>query len=329
MNRVALSLAPSKQIDLDNLVRLVLVAEDTGYDSVWLPETWGYDAVSLLAVLARETSRIRLGAGVLNVYSRSAAAIAQTALTLQNLSHGRFILGLGASGPIVVQDWHSTKYVRPLQRTQEYVEAIRAALSGDRVNYPGEQVRMQGFRLSALPAATVPIFLAALGPRNVRLAGRIADGWLPIFAPRGRLGPLFNELAAGAQEAGRDPASIEVAAYVPALVGPRADRLLRQQLVYYIGGMGTFYARYLAGMGFSDEVATIRSLWQEGSRVAAVNLVGDDLLSLCTLGAEPTEAHRRLLEYRQEGISLPVVTLPTGCTSKEAEQTVRALAPRL
>lgn len=325
--RLGVTLAPSKQLSVESVGELARLAESLGYHSVWIPETWGVDAVSLLAVLVRETKEIHLASGILNVYSRSAALIAQTAATLQNLSQGRFLLGLGTSGPIVVEDWHGVPYHAPLQRTRDYVTAIRLALRGERVNVAGEQLHLKNFRLLNPPSVPVPIYIAALSPKNVRLAAELADGWLPIFAPRGRMNALLEDLQAGARRAGKNAGTIDVAAYVPVLIGPSAERLLRQQLAYYVGAMGTFYARFVGRLGFEQEVSEIRGKWQSGDRIGAVRAVPDELLATTTLGSDPETARRRIRQYRGEGVALPILALPDGCTSDQAAATLHALSP--
>src|SRR5579864_5695975 len=180
-DRLGVTLAPTKQIPLDAVVELARVADRLGYDTLWVPETWGFDAVTILAVLAASTERIRIASGVLNVYSRSAALIAQTAASLQHLSRNRFILGLGTSGPIVVEGWHGVAFRNPIMRTREYVEVIRLALSAQTVDFAGQTMQLSRFRLLNPPNAMPPIYIASLGPRNVRLTGEVADGWLPTF----------------------------------------------------------------------------------------------------------------------------------------------------
>lgn len=325
--RLGLSLAATRQISIDDVIALARLADELSYESLWIPETWGVDAVSLLAVLARETQRIELAAGVFNVYSRSAMLIAQSAATLQELSGGRFILGLGASGPGVIERWHGMPYTRPLERTRDYVTSIRLALSGSRVDYQGGQFQLEGFTLANAASSPVPIFIASLGPRNVRLTGEIADGWLPIFAARGLMAPLYQELEAGAESAGRSAQAIDVAAYIPGVLGPRAGRLLRQQIAYYVGGMGTFYAGFVSRAGLADAAAEIRRRWQAGDRLGAVDAVDQVLLDVCTLGTDAETAQRRLDEYRQEGVGLPVLTPPHGSAVEEITQTIEALAP--
>jgi coenzyme F420-dependent oxidoreductase len=324
---VGVSLAPSKQVPVESVIELAKLAESLGHHSVWVPETWGVDAVSLLAVLARKTERIALAAGVLNVYSRSAALIAQTAATLQTLSNGRFILGLGTSGPIVVQDWHGVKYRSPIQRTRDYVEVIRLALSGKKVEYQSDLVKLQGFKLQNPPDEEVPIYIAALGEKNLRLTGELADGWLPIFAPRGRMQPLFAGLENGARLAGRRVEDLRVVAYVPGVVGDRAERLLKQQIAYYLGGMGTFYAEFFRRVGFTAETDEIVEKWRSGDRVGAAEVVPEELLEVFTLGADETVARERIEEYGQQGVDVVVVVPPRGCSAVEIAETLEGIIP--
>jgi coenzyme F420-dependent oxidoreductase len=325
--RTAVALAPSKRVSLEGVTELAVLAERLGYESLWVPETWGADAATLLAAIAGRTDRIKIASGIFNVFSRSPALIAQTAATLQSLSGGRFILGLGTSGPIVVERWHGLPYRRPLARTRDYVNIIRLALSGARVDYEATDFRLSGFRLVNPPDVPVPIYVAALGPRNVRLTGEIADGWLPIFAARGRLAPLRAELHDGANASGRDPAQIDVASFVPAAIGPGGNDLLRQHLAYYVGAMGSFYAEHLTRLGFAEEVTRVRDSWQSGHRDHAAAAVDERVLSACTLGSDPTEARRRLAEYRSEGVNMPIVVLPSTASVSEYVDTLEALAP--
>jgi F420-dependent oxidoreductase-like protein len=326
-NRLGLALAPSGRLPIDDFLDLARLADELGYDSIWVPETWGYDAVSLLAALALRTKRVRIAAGIFNIFSRSAALLAQTAATLQDLSGGRFILGLGTSGPIVVENWHGVPYRHPLGRTRDYVEIIRAALDGRPVEYASERMAVSGFTMTQKPSVPVPLFIAALGPRNVRLTGEIADGWLPIFAVRGHMAPLFEQLHAGAEAAGRNPESIEVAAYIPAAIGDEGERRLRQVLAYYVGGMGTYYLDFVRRLGLSDAANQIREAWERGDRVAAASAVTPEMLDLCTLGTNPSAARERLSQYRAEGVSLPVLSLTHSSGRAELERTIRELAP--
>lgn len=325
--RVGLSLMAGGKLSLACVIDLARMAERYGYDSIWVPETWGQDAVTTLAAIGMATSRIRLASGVLNVFSRTPALIAQTAATLQELSGGRFLLGLGTSGRGVVEPWHGVAYEKPLLRTRQYVEVIKLALGGAPVEHSSPNWSLTGFRLANPPRHPVPIYIAALGPRNCRLTGEIADGWLPIFAPRGSLGELFAEVREGASYAGRDPESIDVAAYIPAVVGPSAEILLRQQVAYYVGGMGDYYLQFVSRAGLAKAAEEIRRLWEAGDRRGAMASVADELLERCTLGTVASDGQSRLEGYRGEGVSLPIVALPRGCGPDEAAETIAAYGP--
>jgi alkanesulfonate monooxygenase SsuD/methylene tetrahydromethanopterin reductase-like flavin-dependent oxidoreductase (luciferase family) len=325
--RLGVTLAASRQLDAARMIELAQLAETLDCDSIWVPETWGTDAVSLLTLLARETKRIRLAAGVFNVFSRSAMLIAQTAATLQSLSEGRFVLGLGASGPVVVERWHGVPFRRPVERSRYYVHAIRLALSGSTVDYDTSEFELKGFRLQNPPVTPVPIYIAALGPKNVRLAGAVADGWLPIFAARGHMETLFAELAEGAAQAGRDVAEIDVAAYIPAMVGPRAEVLLRQHIAYYVGGMGTFYAEMLERIGFAADVHRVRNAWRDGDRVSAVRSVSDAILEVCTISGSSGKAMAQLAGFQAERVDLPIVMPAHGASLEEAADVLELLVP--
>jgi probable F420-dependent oxidoreductase len=325
---LGVALAPSKQIGLHDFLELAMLADQLGYHSIWLPETWGSDAVSVLATVAVQTEHIKIAAGVLNVYSRSAALIAQTAATLQELSGGRFILGLGSSGPIPVEHWHGVPFRTPVQRTREYIAVVRAALSGERVEMSVGGMDLTGFRLLNPPGTPVPIYLAALGPHNVHLAGEVADGWLPIFVSRSSMPSMLGTLFSAMSTAGRLQRQVAVAAFLPCVVGPSGDRLLRQQLAHYIGGMGTFYNEFVRRSGFQTEAEQIARAWAAGAHREAVSYVSERLLDDCTLGHTVNTAHSRIQDYRDGGVSLPILSIPHGASLAEVSATLQALAPQ-
>lgn len=322
--RTGISLRPTEEVNLADVIRLTRLAESLGYESVWVPEVWSEDAVSVLAVLAASTEKIRLASGVLNVYSRSPALIAQTAATLSQISGGRFVLGLGTSGPGVVERWHGVRYEQPLRRTRAYVEVIRMALAGERVNHDGSEVPLRGFRLGNPPPSRIPIYIAAIGPRNIRLTGAIADGWLPIFAARGRMAGVFEELRRGAHEGGRDVSELDVGAYIPALVAPRAEELLRLQVAYYVARMGTYYHGLVTRLGFGENADQIREESRTRGLRAGAAAVTDEMLEVMTVmsgGAGSLEP------FRSDGIRLPILAFPNGAMPDEIESTLHALAP--
>ncbi|MFQ5880404.1 MAG: LLM class flavin-dependent oxidoreductase, partial [Dehalococcoidia bacterium] len=297
-------------------IAVVQRAEELGYDSVWVGEAWGRDAVTALTEVAVHTHTIRLGFGILNVYSRTPALIAQTTATLDEISGGRVVLGLGTSGPTVVESWHGVPYRSPLQRTRECIEVVRLALSGERVDYEGRIFRLRGFRLRFRPPRpVVPIYVAALGPHNLRLTGELADGWLPIYLWPERVGEFQRHLEVGARVAGRSLADVVVAPYTLACVnedGQRARDLIRQHLAYYVGGMGTFYAELVGRYGFAAEVEAVRRAWAQGDRTAAAAHVSDALVDALSVAGEADQCRWRLATYHAQGVHLPIVVFPHG-----------------
>jgi len=231
-----------------DLVPIARLAEALGYDSVWAAEAWGTDAVSVLAWLGASTTRIKIGSAIMQMPGRTPANTAMTAATLDLMSGGRFILGLGTSGPQVVEGWHGQPWGKPLVRTREYVEIVRAALRREAVEHRGEHYRIpydgpgatglgKPLRLMLRPLrADIPIYLAAIGPKNVALATEIADGWLPLFVDPERFAAAFGESVAGA------PAGFEIAATVSVLAGDDVQALrdaLKPHIALYVGGMGS------------------------------------------------------------------------------------------
>ena len=189
----------------EELVRCVQVADDLGLDSAWVPEAWGRDAFTLLTELALKTRNIKLGTAIVNVFSRSAAVLAMTALSIDEVSGGRMILGLGSSGANLVEHWHGVPFQKPLTRLREYVEVINRIVARRRLRYDGELLRLRGGIRIDLETARrhIPIFIASLSPRSVEQTGRVADGWLPIYWPKDRLREGIKQLMSGARAAGR------------------------------------------------------------------------------------------------------------------------------
>jgi coenzyme F420-dependent oxidoreductase len=332
MSRLALAIPRDEREHRRRMVEYAQLAEACGYEAVFVPEAWGRDAFTLLTVLAEHTRRIKLGTGIVSVFSRTPALLAQTVASLDELSGGRVILGLGTSGPAVVEHWHGMPFERPLRRTREYVEIIRLALRGERVNYQGEIFQLRGFRLPFTPVrAQVPIFIAALGPQNNRLTGRIADGWLPTRIPRPRFGQALAEVVAGAQAVGRALEQLEVAPQVMTCVtddpAPVVAKM-KAHLAYYVGGMGTFYQALVSRFGFAPEAAAIRDAWQRGERDRAAALVSDAMVrQLCAVGSRE-DCQRWVDELRRQGATMPVLTFPHGATPEEIRCTIEAMAPR-
>ncbi len=280
--------APNFPAAWDEVIEKVKIADELGYDSIWLGESWGYELFTSMEDLARATKRIKIGAGIANIYSRTPALIASTAATLDERSGGRILLGLGPSGAQVIEDWHGVPFQKPVQRTREYVEIIRMILRGEKLFYHGEFFNLErGFTLRFKPLRKeIPIYIAAMGPKNVLQAGEISDGVLPVYWPGNKWGELREQLDEGAREAGRPPHSAAIAPYITTFILDEnateedrqdARRKAAMPLAYYIGRMGVYYAQMLTRNGFGKEVEAVQEGWKTGLQ-SALNALAPALL---------------------------------------------------
>lgn len=304
---------------LPGAVEFAVAAERLGVDSVWIPEVWGYDALTGLAYLAAKTSTLRLGTFVVQLGSRSPAMLATSALSLQELSDGRFLLGVGTSGPRVMEGWHGVRFRKPVETTRETIEIVRMVSRGERLEHPGEIYPLplpdsSGAALMPLVRPRyVPVYVAAMGPRNLRLTGEMADGWLGnAFIPEAAevfLGPLRE----GAERAGRTLADLDLVAPVAVEFHPddaSADAAARKHADGYaftIGAMGTggrnFYNDAFTRLGYGEQVAAVAELWQSGRRDDARAAVPIDLGRLTNLVGTQQAITDRVHEYRAAGIT--------------------------
>ncbi len=320
------------QPSLDDIVGQAVVAEAHGYDRAWLPETWGRDAVTTLSAIAERTESIGIGPSILNVYSRSPALIGQTAATLDELSDGRARIGVGPSGPAVIEAWHGASFDRPLRRTRECVEIVRQVVSGEPVDYEGDAFDVTGFRLRCDPPEIPPkIDAAGMGPKAVELAGRFADGWHALMLSPEGLADRLDDFHRGADLAGKDPADLRVTLSLTCCAlddGERARRLAREHLAFYVGAMGTYYRDSLARQGFETEANEIAARWGSGDQDGAVEAISDDLLD--TFGAAGTPEHARAIveEFESiDGVDAVAVSFPRGADGATITETIETLAP--
>jgi len=310
-----------------DLVPLVQRAEQLGFDSVWAAESWGTDAVTVLSWMAACTSRIKVGSAIMQIPGRSPANAAMTAATLDLMSGGRFLLGLGTSGPQVVEGWHGQPWGKPLGKTREYVEIVRAALRRDVVEHDGEHYTIpfhgpgssglgKPLKLMLRPLrADIPIYIAAIAPRNVALAYEIADGWLPIFVVPERFGEAYPP----------PPAGFEIAATVNVLVGddvPALREALKPHVALYVGGMGAkgknFYNALVRRYGWEEAAETIQELYLAGHVREAIAAVPDELVDAVSLVGPKERIAERLGAWRET----PVTALLVGSPQPEALETL-------
>jgi F420-dependent oxidoreductase-like protein len=293
-------------------------ADRIGYSVVWAAEAWGSDVVSVLGFLAARTSRIDIGSAVMQIPARTPAMTAMTAATLDTLSGGRFRLGLGVSGPQVSEGWHGVRFDKPLGRTREYVEIVRMALRREKVAYDGEHYRLplpdgpgKALKMIIHPVrADVPVYLAAVGPKNLELAGEIGDGVLPLFLAPERAGDFLDPVRAGRARAGKDMAGFDVAPTVPLSVGPDPVTCavpIRDYAALYVGGMGSreknFYNNIARRMGFEAEAREVQDLYLARRHREAAAAVPYEFVDRTSLLGPPERIADRLVELAEAGVT--------------------------
>lgn len=318
----------------------VLEAERLGFDSVWSAEAYGSDAVTLITWAAARTDRIGVGTAVMQIPARTPAATAMTAITLDHLTSGRFRLGLGVSGPQVSEGWHGVPFDGPLQRTREYVEIVREILRREKpLEFHGEHfdVPVQGGTGLGKPLKTIvhplrsdlPIYLAAIGPKNIALAAEIADGWLPTFYAPAHAEVFAASIEEGLRRGGRDRSNFDVAPFVPVLVGDdiQACRdLVKPMLALYVGGMGArgrnFYNTLVSRYGYEADAAKVQDLYLEGRKGEAAAAVPDGLVDDVALVGPKERIIEQLQLWRDAGVD----TLIAGAFQSEALRTLAEAA---
>jgi F420-dependent oxidoreductase-like protein len=329
-----LGMGPQEQLEV------VQEAEQLGYDSVWAAEAYGSDAATVLAWLAAGTTKVKLGSAIFQIPGRSAAMTAMTAATIDELSGGRMLLGLGTSGPQVAEGWHGQRFARQLQRTRDYVAVVRMALERQRVEYHGETLELplpdgpgRALKLTIGPVQPrIPIYLAAIGPKNTALAGEIADGWIPTFFSPENVSEVRALLQEGADRAGRSLDQFDIAPTVNAYVSDdreAARNLMRPVLALYIGGMGSraqnFYNQLVKRYGFEEAAETIQDLYLDGRKDDAAAAIPDELIDMVSLCGPRDVVRDRLGAFRDAGVGTLMIT-PMAFTAAERIEQLRALA---
>jgi F420-dependent oxidoreductase-like protein len=297
-------------------VEFVREAERLGVHAAWSAEMWGYDALTQLGFLAARTSVIGLGTSIVQLGARTPAMLAMSAMSLQQLTGGRFRLGIGASGPQVMEGWHGVRFRKPVQATRETIEIIRMISRGDRLEYHGQVYDLplpdsQGRAIRSMAAPVhVPVYVAAIGPANMRLTGELADGWLGnAFIPESAEAFLAH-LRAGAQAAGRTLADLDLQVPVAVEFTEDVDEAVARHSAGYaftIGAMGSatknFYNDAFARQGFGDQVAEVQQLWRDGRRDEAARLVPHEIGQKTNLLGTPGMIRDRVRLYREAGVS--------------------------
>lgn len=317
--------------------------ERAGIDTIWVAEAYGFDSPTLMGYLAAKTETVEIGAAILNVYSRTPGALAQTAAGLDNVSGGRAILGLGASGPQVIEGWHGMPYAKPLGRTREVVDIVRAALRRETLSYDGRIFTLplpadQGLglgkplkMLTRPERPAVPIYVAALGQKNVEGTAEYADGWLPfLFAPE-KVGDVWGDaLAAGTAKRPDDLGPLEISTGGMVAVGEDVKGMLdlaRPTFALYIGGMGAkgknFYNELACHYGYEEEAGKIQEMYLGGNKRDAEALVPTELLEMCNLVGAESYVKERIAAFAEAGVTnlqiVPVADDPAALVSRMKE----------
>ena len=305
------------------LIKRVQVAEEAGVEAVFTAETWGRDQFSLLTQLALATSKIKIGTGIAPVYGRSPGVLAMTAATLDELSGGRVVLGLGTSGARVIEHWHGQPFEKPIQRTKEYIEIINMMVSGEKVFYDGEIFKLQrGFKLLFEPVRKhIPIFVASISPKSMASVGQVADGWMPIYWLKSKFVAGKEMVARASVQAGRPADAVECVASLTVVLNPdpvKAKMQAAGPISWYVTNMGDFYHQMLTRNGFGEEVAAMRKVAEEhrpppfGTNPELMAAMGDRMLDETAIYGDLETVAAGIEERRQLGVDLPTISMPGG-----------------
>ena len=316
--------------DWEGAAGFVQAAEALGVDFAWSAETWGHDAATPIGYMAAKTSRIKLGTGIIQAAARTPANIGMISLALASMSHDRFILGLGASGPQVVEGWHGVPFKRSQQRLRETIDIVRMITRGERVAYNGKYFTLplpggegKALKSSARPH-DVPIYLATLSPKALEMTGEKADGWLGTsFIPE-HADVFFSHIAAGAAKAGRSLADVDLQAAAGAVAfGDDVEKLIAPRkpgLAFTLGAMGSaqhnFYNDAYKRAGYADEAVAVQRLWLDGKRDEAAARVPDEMVLLTNLIGTEAMVRDRIKAHKDAGVNTLRVQ-PEGATPKE------------
>jgi len=321
-------------------LEIAQTAESLGYDSIWTAEAYGSDAATILAWLAAGTSKIKLGSGIFQIPARSAAMTAMTAATIDNLSGGRMLLGLGTSGPQVSEGFHGVRFAKQLQRTREYVAVLRLALSRQRIEYHGDTLELplpdgpgKALKLTIRPVQeTIPIYLAVLGPKNVQLAGEIADGWMPVYFSPEHTAELRAPLEAGAAAAGRSLDDFRICPMVHTYISDdsaSARDAMRPVLALYVGGMGSreknFYNRLVSSYGFEEAAEKVQELYLAGQKTEAMFALPDELIDLVCIVGPRDRVKAKLRAFADAGVDT-LICWPVMPDQEVRKEQLRTLA---
>ena len=314
MRRISIGLSWSNRGDIEDFVERAKIADDSGVSAIFTGENWRREAFAPLAVLARETSNVQLGTSIVNTYSRSPGALAEHFGTLDELSDGRMIVGLGTSSANVAEGFSGVPYGRPLRRMREYIEIINLLIAGEPLIYDGEIFQFdRGFKLDLdAPRDHIPVYVASLTPRSVRQTAEIADGWMPIQIPQSKWSELTESFYTAAEAAGRDRSEMTIRTASTIVVTDDPDAVYRRMggtLAFYIARMGDAYYNHWVRMGYGEMADAVRAAWNSGGSGAGAEVVPDDLARELGVAGSAEEVAEYLDALEEAGFNLHGVTV--------------------
>ena len=321
-----------KGYDRKLVLRAAKLAEDLGYDSIWIPEAWSYEQFQLLTEVALHTKTLKLATGIANIYSRSAGLLAMSTATLDEISEGRAILGLGTSGKNVVENFHGIPYKKPLTRMRETIGILRTLWKGERLTPEQSTLAdLRHFKLEMpITRPDIPIYIASLQHKAINEIGRQADGWVPTFWPYKNFRDGLAWIKEGTDEVGRSLDDVELAPFLG--VVPMADvdfarSMMKPMVSFYIGGMGTYYDDMFCRFGFKENADLVRELYNSGDRKKAAAAVSDEIVDAIAICGPPERCREKLIEWRAQGMGSGLVNLPPGASYEMLEGALKAIAP--
>lgn len=330
MVTLGLRLPRPGEVGRERSVEYASLAVEAGVDTVWVSEGTGQDSVVLLAQLVERFDSVEFGSAIFDVFSRSPAQLAMAAAGLDDVSGGRFRLGVGVSGPARIEGFHGVPYERPLRRQREYIEIVKAYLAGETVDYDGECVTVSGFALSGIDEPVeVPIYVAAMGETNLRLTGEFADGWLPHLIPPAAFEESLAAIREGLDRADRPSDAVSTEPFVLTCASERAPAAardaVRSLMAFYIGAMGDYYYETVRQYGYPEVADAVRNEWTDGHHDRARATITDDVLAKFTASGTPSEAVETFERFGEAGADATVAYAPPRASDRLIRETIQNL----
>lgn len=308
MQRLGLAVMPQRGVTMGTYIEMAQLAERQGYESLWVGEANGFEAFTFLGAILSHTERIKVAPGIASIFTRTPAFMSMSAASLNAIAPFRAIVGLGVSTRIIVGDWHGLTWDHPLERVTEYVQMLRQALRGDRLTHQGVHYRAKNFRLGVDAPGDLPIYLAAVNPKMLRLAGAIADGVLLTWIPVESMAQVIAEIRTGAMDAGRDPDAIDIALYLRTCVTDDREAAiawLRRDITGYT--VADVYSRVFRRFGFADEVDAMHEAWQQGERERAMQQISDRMVEALGIIGTEEQCRAHVQRFAAAGVHLPII----------------------